>query len=254
MPSDFAKNVNIDHLMEKLQNPRVEPEALMLLQKLLVEQQNKLGRNREQLELAEERVQAGSERISKLKFALATWNADKRPRNRDLSVVATMERTQRLLEDFRNKLRDELFPYCVMVQNNVMGIVSNIDEARRHAQEFANCNPDLVVTLIDRSNGDSNVVSPEDDTPRFSEIAVGTASSTRDSPELAELAERLEKARRAVAGGETDMHYQRDVIARLKKAKVNTSEARAVLDTLAKRQAERVESLAYIMRHFSPER
>jgi len=68
--------------------------------------------------------------------------------------------------------------------------------------------------------------------------------------ESAELANRLESARKAVAEGEVQIQRQRDLIARLKEAGEDTDKARAVLKTLAKRQAERLENLGYIMRQF----
>ena len=91
-------------------------------------------------------------------------------------------------------------------------------------------------------------VSPQDNEHRVDEPASGAEAPALDSTESAE---RLEKARRAVAEGETIMQDQRDLLARLENLGVDTSEARAVLDTLAKRQAGRLENLAYLMRQFS---
>jgi hypothetical protein len=66
-------------------------------------------------------------------------------------------------------------------------------------------------------------------------------------------AERLEKARRAVAEGYTNIHHQRELIARLKGNGRDTSEAQVVLYALLKRQAERQAILAHVMRQFPPE-
>ena len=68
----------------------------------------------------------------------------------------------------------------------------------------------------------------------------------------AELAERLAKARQAVAQGDEEIHNQRDLIARLTREGKDTSGARTVLDALIKRQAERHANLGSIMRQFPP--
>ena len=65
-----------------------------------------------------------------------------------------------------------------------------------------------------------------------------------------EQTKQFEKASRAIAEGEAQIERQRDLIARLKQAGEDTSEANALLDTLVKRQAERLQSLGSIMRWF----
>ena len=70
--------------------------------------------------------------------------------------------------------------------------------------------------------------------------------------ETAELAERLEKARRAVAQGDANIQDQRELIARLKRDRKDTGAAELVLKALLKRQVERHANLAHIMRQFPP--
>jgi hypothetical protein len=72
--------------------------------------------------------------------------------------------------------------------------------------------------------------------------------------ESAELAERLEKAQRAVVEGEAQIQRQRSLIARLENAGEDTSEARALLKTLLGRQTERQKNLALAIRQSPPER
>jgi hypothetical protein len=72
-----------------------------------------------------------------------------------------MEATQRLLEKFHRQLRDELYPFCIMLQNTMVGVSVSLDEAQQRAQQFADANPKLVVTIIDRLSGDSDVVVPQ---------------------------------------------------------------------------------------------
>jgi hypothetical protein len=64
----------------------------------------------------------------------------------------------------------------------------------------------------------------------------------------AELADRLERARRSVAEGETHIQLQRDLLFRLDAAGDDTSKARVLLEILLKRQAERLRNLAHAMR------
>ena len=68
--------------------------------------------------------------------------------------------------------------------------------------------------------------------------------------EIATLADRLERARRSVAEGDANIQHQRDLIARLKEAGEDTGEARLELDALLKRQAERQQNLAMVIRQF----
>jgi hypothetical protein len=128
---------------------------------LLVQEENLLARNREQLELADRRVHEGKERIRKLKRTVAKRNADERARDAGVTLVATMETTQGLLEAFHRCLRDELYPFCIMLQTTVVGVSVSLEEARRRAQQFADTNPGLVVEIIDRSNGNRHVIGPE---------------------------------------------------------------------------------------------
>jgi hypothetical protein len=158
--ADFVANENIDHYLAMLQNPRLEPETQRTLQQLLVEEQNKLGRNREQLELAERRVHEGRERIRKLSKAVAHSGFGDDAQHR-LRAIATMKEIQRLFESYHRQLRDELLPFCVLLRQMPVTACRTFDEAQRQAQQFANANRDLVVLIVDRSNGDSHVVDPE---------------------------------------------------------------------------------------------
>ena len=65
-----------------------------------------------------------------------------------------------------------------------------------------------------------------------------------------ELTERLERARRAVAEGETQIEHQRALIVRLRRTGEDISEAHALLDTLVKRQDERLQNLGFVLREF----
>ena len=158
---NFITEQNVDHYLSMLHKSEMTLDQRKTLQKLLTEEMDLLPRNGEQFELADRRVHEGKQWIRKLKQTIAEWNSDERQRNSDLSLAQTMETTQQLLEGFHSKLRDELYPFCILLQTTMVGVCVSLDEARRHAQRFADANPKLVVTIIDRSSGDSHVVSPE---------------------------------------------------------------------------------------------
>ena len=71
--------------------------------------------------------------------------------------------------------------------------------------------------------------------------------------ESAELAWRLEKARRAVTEGETQIRRQRDFIYRLERGAKDTTEARAVLKTLLERQTQREKNLDVMIKQLPPQ-
>jgi len=71
--------------------------------------------------------------------------------------------------------------------------------------------------------------------------------------ERAELVRRLERARRAVTEGETQIRRQRDYVFRLERAGKNTTEAQALLRVLLERQAQRQRNLALVELQFPVE-
>ena len=158
--ADFVANENVDRYLGMLRRPHLTSEKRTTLQGLLVDELDNLGRDREQLELSERRVREGKERIARLRSMVSTLSFGDQRQQRDLSVLSTMEAIQNLLEDYHCQLRDEIFPYCIMLQSTMVGGCVSLDEARQRAQQFANINPKRVVMIIDRSNGDSYVVCP----------------------------------------------------------------------------------------------
>ena len=71
--------------------------------------------------------------------------------------------------------------------------------------------------------------------------------------ESVELSKQLERAQKAVADGEIDVRCQRNFIFRLERAGKDTSEAHALLQTLTRRQVERLENLGHVIRQFPAE-
>jgi hypothetical protein len=159
--SDAVATESVERFLGMLQKSYVQRDVPKTLQRLLVEEEDKLARNRQQLERVERWIQEGSERIARLRVSAAALSSIDQSQRRELSALSTIEATQRLLEDYHHQLRDEIFPYCIMLQSTMVGSCVSFDEAQRRAQQFANVNPMRVVMIVDRSSGDSHLVSPE---------------------------------------------------------------------------------------------
>ena len=71
--------------------------------------------------------------------------------------------------------------------------------------------------------------------------------------ERAELVRQLEKARKAVTEGETQIRRQRDLVFRLERARTDTTEANALLRVLLERQAQRQRNRAVLELEFPVE-
>jgi flagellar biosynthesis GTPase FlhF len=149
---DFRKLLSLD----------ADPEKQATLRKLLVEEENKLARSREQVENSErlaskcaEQIRQGKARLERLSGTRSTLDTSKFQRS-----VNLMETMQELFDNFQRRLLNK-YPYTVELQDTTVGVCSTLEEARRRAQQFADANPGRVVTIIDRSNGDTRVVGPE---------------------------------------------------------------------------------------------
>jgi hypothetical protein len=160
MASSFITKENVEHFLRMLQTPDLETATAGTLQKLLADELSKLTRNREELGLAQQRVREGADQIKRLQGITDARRFDDEHRERSLmALLATMKTTQQLLVDFEHTFRIELEPYCVMLRSTAVAICGSFAEAKSRAQTFADANPTLVVMIVDRSNGDSHVVS-----------------------------------------------------------------------------------------------
>jgi hypothetical protein len=130
-----------------------DPERQASLRRLLVEEENKLASNREQLENAAQRVSEGKKRLERIKRTGAeSGNPD--------GAAALMELTQQLFENFHRRLLTK-YPYSVKLQNKTVGVCATLEEARRRARNFANANPQAVITVVDARQDRSETVCSE---------------------------------------------------------------------------------------------
>jgi hypothetical protein len=59
-----------------------------------------------------------------------------------------METIQQLFENFHHHVRT-IYPYSVKLHDQIVGICATLEEARRRAQQFADANPEVFVTVVD---------------------------------------------------------------------------------------------------------
>jgi hypothetical protein len=143
---DFRKLIALDH----------DPKKQDALRRILIAEEDKLARKRKQLEDIERLSRKGRElvRTSKARHEAAngTRSADGL---RDYRVsVELMETIQQLFESFHHHVRT-IYPYSVKLHDEIVGICATLEEARRRAQEFADANPDVFVTVVDARQGQS---------------------------------------------------------------------------------------------------
>jgi hypothetical protein len=143
-----------------------DSEKQATLRKLLVEEEDKLAKNREQLEKAARLTRKGADQVREGRERLEQLNAIKSKHDikRDTPdyrrSVDLMETIQQLFENFHRRLLN-IYPYSVQLRDEIVGVCSTRDEASRRARQFARANPGRVVTIFDRSNGDRHVVGLE---------------------------------------------------------------------------------------------
>lgn len=105
-PTDrFVTRANIDHFLKALWDDGLPAEKRAIITKLLIEEQNKLSHDLEQLQFAEDRVLAGRKRLEHLRSKSNDPRSDPAGRSHASRLLATMEETQRLLEEFCEQLR-----------------------------------------------------------------------------------------------------------------------------------------------------
>lgn len=56
---------------------------------------------------------------------------------------------------------ENLHRFCIMLRHTMVDTSDTFDNARRRAQQVAQENPAVIITIIDRSSGDSHVVAPD---------------------------------------------------------------------------------------------
>ena len=99
----FVARANIDHYLGLLHADELASDRRPMVIRLLISEEDKLGHDLEQLQFAESRVAKGRRRLSHLRQALDEAGPDGRALAE--SVIATVEVTQLLLENYCQRLR-----------------------------------------------------------------------------------------------------------------------------------------------------
>jgi hypothetical protein len=100
---DFLRTENIQRYLGLLSGGVSEHMERTLLD-LLLREETQLGRNREQLELARQRVSDGRARIERLTIAMGDGSRSGDERANDEALLITWTKTQSLLEHHANIL------------------------------------------------------------------------------------------------------------------------------------------------------
>ena len=143
---DFGKLIRLDS----------DPTKQAFLRRMLIEEEDKLAANREQLEKRIRLAAKAREQIGDGRVRLGRLNGIKSPGNaldyrRSVELMETM---QQLFENFQSRLRS-IYPYSVKIQDEVVGVCTTLEEARRRAEQFAEANSDVVITVLDERHGRS---------------------------------------------------------------------------------------------------
>jgi hypothetical protein len=103
----FIARANIDHYLGLLNKDDLSPKTRATVTKLLIEETNGLANDFEQLEFAETRAASNRDRLNHMRRKLDP----SLPEHRVLAerLVANLEATQKLLDDFCHHLRTKVY-------------------------------------------------------------------------------------------------------------------------------------------------
>jgi hypothetical protein len=116
----------------------------------LIEEADKLAKNREQFKKSERSIEKGREQIRSGRERERRLNEIAPPRdNRDDDrTLELMESVQQLFVNFHNRMLS-VYPYVVKLQGGIVGVCATLDEAKRRAEQFAKANPPAVISAVD---------------------------------------------------------------------------------------------------------
>ena len=140
-----AKTLIID--FRKLLSLETDSDKQVMLRRLLVEEADKLSRKQAELNSAL-RAPQHEARFERVEITKSPHKSD------DRGLLGVMEVVQALLENFHRRLLNE-YPDSVKLQETIVGVCATLDEARQRAQQFADANPEAVVTVVDAEQGRS---------------------------------------------------------------------------------------------------
>ena len=101
----YVARANVDHYLSILNGSDLASQNRVTVTKLLIEEEDKLGRDLEHLEFAESRSANGRERLNHLRKVREAFAFGTREREHADRLLVNVENLQTLLEDFCHRLR-----------------------------------------------------------------------------------------------------------------------------------------------------
>ncbi len=104
----YIARTNVDHYIGLLAGGELAAENRSTITKLLIAEEDKLGRDLEHLEFAESRAARGRDRLNHLKSQREYFAFGAREREQVERLLINLENLQTLLEDFCHRLREKI--------------------------------------------------------------------------------------------------------------------------------------------------
>jgi hypothetical protein len=100
---EFVHTANVERFLDVMATD-VEPARRRTLQQLLLEEENKLGKTIEQLDNVARWIEQGRQRIAKIRDIASRNDFSEEHHQRAIDLLATLQHTQSLLEEFHHRL------------------------------------------------------------------------------------------------------------------------------------------------------
>ncbi len=104
----FIARENIDHFLGLLEDADLAPGRRVVVSRLLIEEEDKLGHDLEQLGFAETRAANGRERLHGLRQMLGSGQISEPALELAQRQIANFEAIQRVLDSFCHQLRERV--------------------------------------------------------------------------------------------------------------------------------------------------
>ncbi len=104
----FLTRANIDHYLDRLNNHDIPALNRTTIAKLLIEEENKLGRSREQLEFAENRAAACRDRADRQRRLLDSFDHGSTQWAQAERLLVNFESIAQLVEGFCQQMRRQV--------------------------------------------------------------------------------------------------------------------------------------------------
>ncbi len=104
----FVAHANVDHYLDLLNNGNVPSHNRSMLNKLLIEEENKLGHDQEQLEFAESRAAACRSRADRQRRLMDSFDASSTEWAQAERLLVNFESLAQFVEGFCQQMRRQV--------------------------------------------------------------------------------------------------------------------------------------------------